>query len=399
MYLSQLITGICYRIIDKCGVNLDEDTYLHKVINMRKQPLHFREEELTEITSRFKASESASLVGVGSVGKSNLLHHILDDEVQAYYLDTRAENFHAIMIDPNLLGSIDESSEQFRCWAGYELLMHRLFLALHPFEMLGDDAQNFYKAYRELQDGNNPLYAYMGLRYFELGLEYFFRRGIQIVFLFDEFEELLRAMPIKFFLTLRGLRDNHKSHLSFLTFSREPIPVLVEKAKIDELAIEPFTELFTDNVYYVGPYNLRDATKMLQTLMKRNPNARYSDATFDFLLNATGRYAGILRAGFRELEVLGEISPSDLHNMNLIERLARRTRVRTECETIWKSLTDVERDVLKSVAMNKPNPMDDKTERAIALLVQKRLIKVDHYKHRLQIEPPVFNVYVNSNVD
>ena len=69
--------------------------------------------------------------------------------------------------------------------------MHRMFLALHPFEMLGDDAQNFYKTYRELQDGTNPLYAYMGLRYFELGLEYFFRRGIQIVFLFDEFEELL----------------------------------------------------------------------------------------------------------------------------------------------------------------------------------------------------------------
>lgn len=365
---------------------------------MRKHPLHFRKEEVSEITSRFKASESASLVGVGSVGKSNLLHHILNKDVQVHYLDNRADNFYTIMIDPNLLGAIDESSEQFKCWAGYELLMHRLFLALHPFEMLDDDAQNFYKAYRELQDGANPLFAYMGLRYFELGLEYFFRRGIQLVFLLDEFEELLRAMPVKFFLTLRGLRDNHKSQLSFLTFSREPIPVLIEKMNIPELAIEPFTELFTDNVYYVGPYNIDDATKMLQTLMKRNPNAQYSDSAFDFLLNATGRYAGILRASFRELEILGDISPSDLHNMNLIERLARRPRIKAECETIWKSLTKVEHEVLKSVAMNHPNPLDDKTERAIALLVQKRLLKVDRYKQKLQIEPPVFNVYVNSSV-
>lgn len=365
---------------------------------MRKHPLHFRKEEITEIASRFKASESASLVGVGSVGKSNLLHHILDTETQQYYLGVHANNFHTIMIDPNLLGPIGDATEQFRCWAGYELLMHRMFLALHPFEMLGDDAQNFYKTYRELQDGTNPLYAYMGLRYFELGLEYFFRRDIQIVFLFDEFEELLRTMPIKFFLTLRGLRDNHKSQLSFLTFSREPIPVLIEKMDIPALEIEPFIELFTDNVYYIGPYNLEDATEMLQSLQRRNPNTHHSDDALEFLLNASGRYAGILRAGFKELELLGTIGPADLNNMNLIERLARRTRVKAECETIWKSLTDVEHQVLKSVALNKPDALDDKSERAIALLVQKRLLKVDRQKQKLQIEPPVFSVYVNTLV-
>ncbi len=365
---------------------------------MRKHPLHFRKEELTDIASRFKASESASLVGVGSVGKSNLLHHILDAETQRYYLGDRAENFYTIMIDPNLLGALGDSTEQFQCWAGYELLMHRMFLALHPFEMLGDDAQNFYKTYRELQDGTNPLYAYMGLRYFELGLEYFFRRGIQIVFLLDEFEELLRVMPVKFFLTLRGLRDNHKSQLSFLTFSREPIPELIEKMDLPQLEIEPFTELFTDNVYYVGPYNFEDATAMLQTLMARNPNAHYSDDALEFLLNASGRYAGILRAGFRELELLGDIGPADLNNMNLIQRLARRTRVKTECETIWKSLTNVEHQVLKSIALNKPDALDEKSERAIALLVQKRLLKVDRHKQKLEIEPPVFSVYVKSLV-
>lgn len=363
---------------------------------MRKHPLHFRKEEVTDIMSRFKASESASLVGVGSVGKSNLLHHLLDTETQQHYLGNYANSFHTIMIDPNLLGSTNESSEQFKCWAGYELLMHRMFLALHPFEMLGEDAQNFYKTYRELQDGTNPLYAYMGLRYFELGLEYFFRRGIHLVFLFDEFDELLRAMPVKFFQTLRGLRDSHKSQLSFLTFSREPISVLIEKMDIPELAIEPFTELFTDNIYFVGPYNLEDATSMLQSLRSRNPNSNHSDDALEFLLSATGRYAGMLRAGFRELEVLGDIGPADLNNMNLIERLARRTRIKSECQTIWKSLTIEEQTVLKSIATNLPEEIDERSELAISLLVQKRLLKVDRYNQRLQIEPPVFNIYVNN---
>ncbi|MGJ3237908.1 MAG: hypothetical protein ACFE0Q_04305 [Anaerolineae bacterium] len=361
---------------------------------MRKYPVHFRKEEIREVMSRFRASESASLVGVGSVGKSNLLQHLSRKETQKHYLGERSNRLFTIMIDPNLLGPTQSESEQFRCWAGYELLMHRMFLALHPFEMLDEDAQNFYRTYRELQDGTNPLYAYMGLRYFELGLEYFFRRDIQIVFLLDEFEELLRSMPVKFFQTLRGLRDNHKKQLAFLTFSREPIPVLVEKMNIPALDIEPFTELFTDNVYYVGPYNLEDATAMIQSLIERNPNVRYTNESVNFLLHATGGFAGILRASFRELEVLGEISPADVHSTNLIERLARRKRVLAECETIWKSLTDSEQRVLTSIVRRQPEEVTDESERSISLLVQKHLLRVNRSNQTLQIEPPVFNVFV-----
>lgn len=347
--------------------------------------------------ARFRASESCSLVGVGSVGKSNLLHHLIDEDTRMYYLDDAyARKIIPIMIDPNLLGSTEGTSEQFKCWAGYELLMHRIFLALHPFVMLDKDADNFTRTYRELQDGKNPLYAYMGLRYFELGLEFFFRRGFQIVFLFDEFEELLDKMPVKFFQTLRGLRDNHKTRLSFLTFSREPIPVLVEKMQIPILGIEPFAELFTDNVYFIGPYNMDDAMAMLQILMKRNPTLEYSTNALHFLIRATGGYAGILRAGFRSLEVFGEIGPADLNNMNLINRLARRPRVRTECEIIWNSLTHKEQQVLIAIARRDPDDIDDESERAISLLVQKRLLRVDRSAQSLKIEPPVFSVFINQ---
>lgn len=365
---------------------------------MRKHPPNFRKEEIREVMTRFKAAESASLVGVGSVGKSNLLHHILDRDTISYYLGERADKFYTVMIDPNLLGPTADESVRFKCWAGYELLMHRMFLALHPFEMLGEDAQNFYKTYRELQDGTNPLFDYMGLRYFELGLEYFFRRNIQIVFLFDEFEELLRTMPIKFFHALRGLRDNHKSQLSFLTFSREPVPILIEKMGLDSLAIEPFTELFTDNVYYVGPYNFEDASAMIKSLIKRNPNTRYSNDAIQFLMSATGQFAGIMRAGFRELEMLGDIGPADMDNTRLIERMANRTRVRAECETIWKSLTESEQYLLESVVKRQPESVDDEAERAISLLVQKHLLRVNRHSQTLEIQPPVFSVYVNSVV-
>src|SRR5215204_5168200 len=182
---------------------------------MRKNPLHFRKEEVNYVMRRWQASESCSLVGVGSVGKSNLLQHLSDPEVQVHFMGDRAKNFKSIMIDPNLLGPIDTGeAERIRCWAGYELLMHRLYLSFYPFDMLGNDVNNFIDVYQALQDGTNPLYAYMGLRYFELGLEFFMKRGIQIVFMFDEFEEMLKQLPVKFFVTLRVLRGANKKQLS-----------------------------------------------------------------------------------------------------------------------------------------------------------------------------------------
>src|SRR5690606_35432766 len=117
-------------------------------------------------------------------------------------------------IDPNLMAALPDSGanlDQVKCWAAYELMLHRLSMDFFPFDMLAEEeVQQFDKIYLALQNGTNPLYAYMGLRYLELGLEIFIRHGIRIVFMFDEFEEMLKHLPAKFFQNLRGLRDANK---------------------------------------------------------------------------------------------------------------------------------------------------------------------------------------------
>ncbi len=313
--------------------------------------------------------------------------------------------FKAIIIDPSLLGPLPQAaavdSEAVRCWAGYELLMHRLFLAFYPFSNLSpDDARVFYETYQALQDGNNPLYAYMGLRYFELGLEILMRQGVQIVFMFDEFEEMLKLLPVKFFLTLRGLRDVNKKGISYLTFTRSPLPILAQSYSIDDLAIEPFIELFTDNLLYVGPYNEVDARNMVHGLIKRNDRV-YEQYTVDFLLWATGRYAGLLRSGFKALESLGTLDANSVmtRSEQLANDLAQRRSVRAECQTIWKSLTDAERLLLLKFVSNRPNidPNNMETQQNFALLQQKQLLKLQG--KRVTIEPPVFNAFVKTQAD
>jgi hypothetical protein len=283
-----------------------------------------------------------------------------------------------------------------RCWAGYELMMHRLFLAFYPFDMLSDtEATRFYETYLALQNGTNPLFTYMALRYFEMGLQFFVRQGYKVAFLFDEFDEMLKQLPVKFYQTLRGIRDANKRNLVYLTFTRSPLPTLVERYELPALDIEPFVELFNDNVHYVGPYNDKDARKMYDELTSRRQKT-YPDAVRDMLLQTTGRYAGLLRAGFAALEELGT---PPLSVDALAEVLATRSAIRTECRTIWTSLNRSEQYVLKAVARLTPYNVSAETELAVTMLVQKRLLRLDQSQKRLEIQPPVFRVFVATNPD
>lgn len=369
----------------------------------RSQPLTFRQEEVGYVMERWRAVESCSLVGVGSVGKSNLLQHLADPEIQTYYMKDviKGKMFRAIIIDPNMLGPLPTGAddEQFRCWAGYELMMHRLFLALYPFEMLtADEARIFYETYQALQDGSNPIFAYIGLRYFELGLDLLTKHDVQIVFMFDEFEELMRQMPVKFFITLRGIRDANKRLLSYLTFSRSTIPEIVDRLGVAALDIEPFVELFNDHVYFVGPYNDTDARNMINQLMRR-ADRQYDDYTINFLLWASGCFAGILRAAFRTLDTFG---PLDAHTLmtsadQIAQQIATRKAVRAECQTIWRSLSQLEQMILKDLSKPEPrlNAHDVHIKEAFTVLTQKKLVGVQ--SGRIVIEPPVFSCFVKSN--
>ncbi|MBA3868813.1 MAG: hypothetical protein H0X30_06640 [Anaerolineae bacterium] len=370
----------------------------------RTQSMEFRQQEVGYVMERWRAGDSCSLVGVGSVGKSNLLQHLSDESVQSFFMKDVAggKPFKAIIIDPSMLGPLPSTasvdSEAIRCWAGYELMMHRLFLAFYPFNNLtAEDARIFYDTYQALQDGTNPLYAYMGLRYFELGLEIFMKQGTQVVFMFDEFEEMLKQLPIKFFLTLRGLRDANKRSISYLTFTRSPLPQLIKKFDIDVLEIEPFTELFNDNIVYVGPYNENDARNMVMDLVKRNER-KFEPYAIDFLLWATGRYAGLLRSSFRALDTLGALDANTVmtRSEQLLYELVSKRAVRSECETIWKSLSDEERKMVQEFSGNRPNidPNKFEIQQIFALLQQKQLLKVQGT--RVIIDPPIFQAYVKS---
>jgi hypothetical protein len=203
---------------------------------------------------------------------------------------------------------------------------------------------------------------------------------------------MLLQMPVKFFQTLRGLRDNHKYRLSYTTFTRSPLSELIDRHAIPRDKIEGFLELFTDNVCYVGPYNLRDAHRMIDRLTNRY-QVTYSGHIQDALLRVTGNHAGLLRACYRALASL------DAHRLSdeaLADELISLPPVRHECNGVWMSLNATEQQVLTRVAHDEDRDISQQKLPIINTLIQKQLLCADNNNLHLEVSPPIFKAFVTT---
>lgn len=358
--------------------------------------LTYRKEETEYVMERLIAGECVSLISTGDLGTSELLLHFTQSSVLTHYMGERSNNIYTVPIAPNMLTPISShDSITFRIWVMCELLLHRLYLRTYPFDMLGDDAQGFFDTYQALQDGTNPLYAAMGSRYFEHSLQYFIRRNIRIVFMFNEFNRLFELIPPHFFDQLKGIHENTFNRVSFVTISNSPIPILAEQLDAsDQKQFQPFMQLFRDSVYYIGPLSSIDINNLINRIKVKHPYMQPSDAALEFLKYATGGYNGLFQAGYRALEMMGNIDQKN--NWGDVERMANRVNVRSECEVIWESLTPSEQLIIRTVAQRIPSEVNAEDETAITRLVQRRLLRVNRESSTLQIEPPIFNIFVTN---
>lgn len=301
----------------------------------------FRQAETQAVLRAWSAGQSVSIVGVGSAGKSNFLQHLTTT-------GTVPGDILPVLIDANLLGPLPKQGDPARgplaFWAGCELILHRIFMALYPFESMSSSEQTtLYQAYEALQDGTNPLYTMLALRYLELGLDVPLRHGLRIAFLFDEFERFAVLLPAGFFQALRGLRDLHKRQITFTTASRGLLTSVMEDAGADLLDVEPFTELFVDRVIYLSAYTRADAEAMAGDLLVRYGAVMGAD-TISALIDYTGGHPGLLRAAlnaFIERPVLAS-TPAAMHPPALLALEG----VAQECSAIWSSLSENEQQAL-----------------------------------------------------
>ncbi len=333
-------------------------------------PKDYRKDEVQNLFEVMVAGESLSIVGVGSGGKSNLLRLLDREDVQEFHLGQPREavaNFLMLYLDAHKMIFLQgQPKEQVGdSWAGYELILNTLRRKIHlistrPYfaDIIHEDQKDLHildeiqADYEAILDPN-PLRAQTGIRHVENAVTDILDLGERwkVVFLFDEVEESFR-LPARFFQSLRGLRDDFKQRVLFVTTSRVPLDDLVDQdgQKDPEypLDMEGFVELFYERVHYIRPLDRQSAEYAIARFCKRYRKSltEYQrEQLVEQLLDLTGGHVGLMRRCFHRAAdaVAGNSKLSS-------DDLLRDGGVQRECKTILGSLSESEFSVLRKIA-------------------------------------------------
>jgi hypothetical protein len=285
--------------------------------------------------NRIRAGESCSLIGVASIGKSNLLRFLMQPDVRQHYLGQDWEQYLFVLIDRNKLAKVSD-------WGVLELFLHEIVGSLEKAENAERWApliERFDKHYSEVVGSRDRLLAQ---RYLSRWLGAIANSAdLRFAFLLDDFDDVMEQLDQALFLNLRALRDDNRYRVSYLFFTRRLLTHLREDM---ETTLESFYELFSHCVHPLTPYKPADAREMVNRLMARN-QIPLSEPIIAHLLKVSGGHSGLLRAAF---EIVQGLSPDQARSA--LRRSSENYGIEVECEKIWNSLTEGEREVLLRAA-------------------------------------------------
>jgi len=343
--------------------------------HLADHPLTFRRELVARIMHSIIAGESCSIVGVASTGKSNLFRFLIRPDVRHRYLGEGWGKYLFLYVDTNSLTELSE-------WGLYKLLLWRVVEAVEDLEVESQWSKLFSDLYQQaLLPEKRPL----ARSYLEWDAKNLCQRlGFNLVFLFDEFDEIFRQVDTRFFLSLRALRDEHKYRLSYVVATRDELSRIRE----DMGECESFYELFSLNTYGLGSYNRADAIHMVQRLVARRGIPVTDDET-NLLIEVSGGHPGILRAAFwalsdRKIEKSGDIS-----RQFFLDHLD----IQAECAKIWDSIGEDERTALADLAAGYPL---QRLERGIVRLLRLKGLVRESRAGQAAVFCQLFENFVNQ---
>jgi DNA-binding winged helix-turn-helix (wHTH) protein len=287
-------------------------------------PLTFRKIQVDQILTKIKAGDSSLIIGIGSVGKSNLLRFIQQEDVRRAKLGQEWNRYLFVYVDVNKM--LQQSD-----WGLFELMLHQILIGIsqQDIDLL------IYETIDDLhQRATEPATQHLALRYLERALALVCNRlDLSIVFLIDEFDILCSTLSAQTFAALRSLRDDYKYRLTYVVAARKEISRLRRD-------IESFEELVAPNTIWLASYSKDDALQMLRRLESRH-NVKLDEKRVSNALVKTSGHPGLLRAIFPIV---------CKQHANLDEALARDRGVHDECQRIWNSLDEGNQRAMANLA-------------------------------------------------
>ncbi len=353
----------------------------------------YQQADVRFVFSSLLAGQSCALIGIGSVGKSNLLLNLTRTDVRRHYLGDQADDLLTVYLDPHARIRLDGEAAHKTgvLWSGYELMTSRLSRALSVTDWLAEDQYGTLEGILEQPWDPDPVRRQSGLRHLENALLTLLQDNDRrrVAFLIDEVRDF-GDLPDTFFVSLRALRDQFKGRVMYVTTGRTP----VAEALGGDRDVGAFTGLFGDHTHYIRPLDADSAGEVVDRFIARYDHSYHiSSSGRDFLTSdlfkLTGGHVGLLRRGFRPAVnyLIEDVTRP------LADYLLDHESVRRECQRILDSLTDDEQRVFYDAIVH--NRISDLTvwER----LFEKHLVKEQGRGADFQM--PLLGVYARQVVD
>jgi len=298
-------------------------------------PLTFRAAEVEQIFDTIQSGDSCQVIGIGSVGKSNLMRFLLQEDLRQKHLGADWEHYLFVFINIHKLS-------EFSHLELFELMLHQLLVELTNW---GADAELLGTIDDLHRRAIDPVTQRQTGRYLDRALALICQKlGLAVVFLLDDFDIPCRTMAPYTFANLRALRDDHKYQLMYIVSTHAPISQLRERP----FEIEPFEELFSGHIVWLGTYSESDARMMLQRLMGRHHSSVDEPVIVD-MLGLTGGHPGLLMAAFDVCYA----QPM----LKLDTPLAEHPAIQEECQQIWRNLSTGDQRALANMTETQPVPV------------------------------------------
>lgn len=309
----------------------------------RDFPVTFRSEVIAPLVAKLRAGESVSLVGVGSIGKGNIIRQLLRPKVREHYFKDDATRVIFSYLDCNFLPDYTDQS----------VFTEILNVTSKALGELGETGQKLSVPLanwaREALTSSSQTVVRQSLRdAFDLILKF---SSYMVVIIFDDCDALIREASESLLRSLRALRDAHKSQVMYVTVTRRELAQLRKESQ----DFQGFFELSPAHTIGIKPYRESDAFIMLEYMASNQKvyALPLSDAEMRRIYHFTGGHAGLLKQAYEATGHGERALDSDLMDNLLGMRL-----IWAECEKIWESLVTDELTDLQAIANGK-SPLGD----------------------------------------
>ena len=342
-------------------------------------PVSFRAEIVQQVVRLLRAGESCALIGVGSSGKSNIARHLARADVRQEYFEAEADR--ALTVYLNCKPFAHKSPPEF--------YLHALDQLIRALDAHGGPLAVQREAIDALWQAAQADPPVLALRNLDQAMGKLVAAGAaHLILALDDCDDLLAHVAPVFFSDLRGLRDNYKVRLVYLTLTRR------EPAFLRENTPE-FEELFEllsapGHTLAVPPYVEADGLLMLRRLAARQvPPRVFTDFEERRLYSLSGGHAGLLRSLFFATQTNADLAAAAL-SADGWTRLADHADVEAECRKIWDSLEVEEQEDLGRIVLGQLPTAD-----GLRRLERRGLIKL-HFNQPNEIFAPVFERCVRA---